>query len=900
MESPRRGHRRGAECDCRGRLIMRALTHFARWVRDVAARTRLERDMADEFRSHIAHRVDDLEKRGLTRAVAERTARLEFGSVESFKEMGREARGLRLMDEVRADFVFALRNMRTHPLLSVTVVVTLALGIGISSSVFAVIDAVSLRARVDGDPQTFVRVFSSYGTDSTRGGFPGAANLSDYLAYRDGNRSLRLLAGWQNVLATIDGDPAPVGSLLVTCEFFDVYTLRRPVAGRTLRAEDCDRQEPVAVVSELFWRNRMAAGDVIGRVIRYNGRPFQIVGIAPAAFAGQLNRVDLWMPYTTREYLGLGPNDASAPTAIRLMLDGRLRPGYARSDVRAELTVLATRQDRLQPGRRTALWITDGSLVQKPGNTVIVLAVVALTLTALICLALVACSNVVSLLLARADARQREMALRTALGASGSRLVRMLLTETLLLAVVAGAIATYLAYRTPALLLGWIVQRSALFPVQPRWTVFAFLGVLTLLLGVVAAVAPARAALELDLVGALKGLTGKNRQRGRRLGRALVSAQMGGAVMLLVGAIVLMRIPTRVAADPPRFEMRQVMAATTIPSERAGEPNGWQVYHDELAQALRETPGVVSVAFGSSTPANDERVGSVVVTPRGQGPRTLPSIQVSPGYFTVFGIPIVRGRPIAAADTACPAGVCSVVVSREVTRALWPTEDPIGKRLLIDREVSFEVVGVAEDATSPAVGASLAMMVYRSWMPREARYHAFVRFSGSADQMKTELVTSLRRRFPNAAIAPETVQASIDFITAAFRRMGLVAVGVAVIAALLALVGVYGVVSLAARRRTREIGVRIALGARTRDVHRAIVGTSARPVAVGLATGLALTSAVAVIVDRMAAQALPTGFIDPLSFAAAALVLVAVAVAAMAVPAHRAARTAPLEALRHD
>ena len=899
MEPSRRGHRCRVECDSRNR-VMRALTRFASWIRDVAGRSRFERDMADEFRSHIAHRADDLERRGLTRDVAERAARLEFGSVEGFKERSREARGLHLIDELRADVVFALRNVRAHPLLSVTVVVTLALGIGISSSVFAVVDAVSLRARVDDDARSFVRVFSSYGTDSTRGGFPAEANLADYLAYRDGNRALRLLTGWQNIRATIDGDPAPVGSLLVTCEFFDVYAVRRPVAGRVLRSEDCDRHEPVAVISESLWRNRLGASDVIGRVIRYNGRPFQIVGIAPAAFAGQLNRADLWIPYTTREYLGLGPNDPSRPNAIRLMLDGRLRPGYSRSDVRAELTVLAARQDRLQPGRRTALWVTDGSLLQRPGNTVVVLAVVALTLTALTCLALVACSNVVSLLLARADARQREMALRTALGASGSRLVRMLLTETLLLAAVAGGIAAYLAYRTPALLLGWIVQRSAGFPVQPRWTVFIFLGVLTVLLGVVAAVAPARAALELDLVGALKGLTGRNRHRGRRLGRVLVSAQMGGAVMLLVGATVLMRIPTRVAADPPRFEMRQVMAPNIVPSERAGAPNGRQAYHDELALALRETPGIVSVAFGSSTPANDERVGSIAVTPAGQGPRSLPSIQVSAGYFTVFGIPIVRGRPITAADTACPSGVCSVVVSREVTRRLWPTEDPLGKRLVVDREVSFEVVGVAEDATSPAVDPGLALMVYQPWNPAESRYQAFVRFSGSADRMTTEMVTSLRPRFPDAAIAPQTVQASIDFITAAFRRMGLVAVGVAVIAALLALVGVYGVVSLAARRRTREIGVRIALGAQTRDVHRAIVGTSARPVAVGLVTGIALTGAVAVIVDRMAAQLLPARFIDPLSFAAAALALLGVAVAAIAVPAHRAARTDPLEALRHD
>jgi len=879
---------------------MRPLARMRSWIRDVTARARFERDMADEFRSHIAHRADDLERTGFTREIALRTARMEFGSVESYKEMSRQALGFRIIDELRADVRFALRSMRANPLLSATVVVTLALGVGISSSVFAVIDAVSLRPRVEGDTRTFVRILSSYASDSTPPGFPGATTLSDYLVYRDGSRALRTLAGWQNVLATIDDDPAPVGALLVTCEFFDVYALRRTIAGRALRAEDCDGREPVAMISESLWRNRLSAGEVIGRVIRYNGRPFQIVGIAPATFGGQLNRADLWMPYTTRGYMGLGPDGPSAPDAIRLNLDGRLRAGYSRSDVRAEITVLAAREDHLHPGRRTVPWVTDGSLLQKPGNASVVVAVVALTLAALTCLALVACSNVVSLLVARADARQREIAMRAALGADGPRLVRMLLTETLLLASLAGAIAMYLAYRTPPLLIAWLVQRSASFPVQPRWTVFTFLASLTVLLGIVAGVVPARAALELDLVAALKGLSGDRRRHGRRVGRILVSAQMGAAVMLLVGAAVLMRIPTRVAAEPPRFEMRQVMLANVVPADRAGAPNAWSGYHDRVVQALHEIPGVESVAFGSATPANDERIGSIVVTPAGQSARDLPSVQVSADYFAVFGIPIVRGHAFTAADTVCLAGVCPVVVSREVVRQLWPKEDPLGKRLVVDRETSLEVVGVAEDATSPAVDASLAVMVYQPWAQSQWRYQAFVRFSGAADRTASAMVVALRRRFPEAAVAPQTVQSSVDFVAAAFRRLGIIAVGVALIAALLALVGVYGVVSLASRRRTKEMGIRLALGARTGDVHRAIVRSSAPPVVGGLAIGLSITVAVAIVVDRTAIETIPVRFIDPLSFVAAALALAGVALAAMAVPAHRAAGTDPMLALRQD
>ena len=232
----------GIERHSGGRL-MRALVSLRAWIRDtVVARGRFERDMADEFRSHIAHRADDLERAGLTRHVALRTARLEFGSVDGFKEMGREARGLRLVDEAPGRLQFRVAQRARESVAVGDGRVTLALGIGISSGVFAVMDAVSLRARVEGDTRTFVRILSSYGTDSTRPGFPSPTTLSDYLAYRDGSRALRALAGWQKVLATIDDDPAPVGALLVTCEFFDVYAFGRPVAGRALGADDCSRE----------------------------------------------------------------------------------------------------------------------------------------------------------------------------------------------------------------------------------------------------------------------------------------------------------------------------------------------------------------------------------------------------------------------------------------------------------------------------------------------------------------------------------------------------------------------------------------------------------------------------------------------------------------------------------
>jgi putative ABC transport system permease protein len=877
---------------------MSLLTRLRAFAGHVRRRSAIYGDVDQEFQSHIAHRADDLVRRGLSRNAAERAARIEFGSIEGYKDAARDARGLAFYDEARSNIVFAWRGIRHRPLQAIIIVVTLTLGIGISAGVFATLDVIAFRARVDANPATFARVFSAYGTDSTPPGFPAASRLSDYLAYRDRLRSLRVIAGWQAIATTVDGRSGTTTGTLVTCEFFDVYAPVRPLVGRVLQANDCAARDNVVVISETLWRDVLSsAPDVVGRVLRINGQPLRVVGVAPV-FSGPVNDANFWTPYTTRGYLRLGDDDPSSPTALSVTLDARLRDGYSRADARAELAVLAAQQDGIHHGRHTVTFVTDGSMLNRPGNTAAVLTIVAFVFVALACLALVACANVVSLLLAVAHTRHTEMALRMALGSGSARLARMLLTETLALAAIAGVLASIVASRTPPYLIGWLTQRPLTYPTHPSWHLFAFLFSTTLIASLVVSSAPIRASLRLDLVAALRGLRKDSHDGRGRSSNALMGVQIGGAVALLVAAVSLGRMSARIAASPPHVESRRVLALNIVPTDRVG--GAWGGYHEDVARVAAAVPGVEMVAFGSAAPLDDERTGTIVVTATGTGKQTLPAIQVSSSYFDTFGIRLVRGRLLKTADDSCVASVCPAVVSLEAARELWPSDDPLGKLLRVVPAGELEIVGVVSDAPSDISARVEALMVYRPWTPAERRYQTFARINGDAATATHAIAAAIADNFPGAVAAPETLQAALDRFTDAFYRIGLVVGGVALVAATLALVGVYGVVSLSAKRRMKEMGIRIALGARDIDVYKALLRSNAPPVFIGLGVGAAIAVGFATVVDRVAATTLPIPFADPFAFWGAPLALAVVVVVAIAAPARRATGAAPVQSLRQD
>ena len=865
-------------------------------LRRVFRRTHMEGEMDAEFRSHIAHRADDLERRGMSRDAAERAARVEFGAMEAQKDAARDVRRWGFLSELRANVAFAIRGIRHHPVQSLIVVVTLGVGLGISAVVFSVMNALAFRARVDHDASSFVRIFASYRTDTTGPSAPGPVPLSDYLAYERNMRTLSPITGWQSVQLVLSDGARPTAGLLVACSFFDVYGPLRPIIGRVLQRDDCESRVPVAVIGEELWRSTFGSdSNAIGRLLRINGQTIRIVGVAPM-FSSTSTSDQIWLPYTLRGRLQLGPDDPASPNAMWMFLDGRLAPGATRGDVAVEARVIAAQQDRARPGRRTVVLATDGSIIAQPGNGLIVGGTVAVVFVALACLALVACASVVSILLAIAHTRRTEMALRMALGAGAPRLAAMLGMESLILAAAAGLAAWGLTFRLPLMLMEWIIQRSVNFSLAPDWHVFTFLMMTTVLAALVAANAPIRSVLSLDLNSTLRRVPDQVRGRVKR-GNALMSVEIGGATALLVATIALTRLPSRIADSPPRFDARHVLALNLRAPRPAG---GWRSFHDDLARALNMVTGVRGEAFASAAPVGDEGTGLIEVATPEKGRRQMPSVEISPTYFDVFGIRVERGRAFTALDDDCIADVCPAVLSHEAARELWGSADPIGKRLTLDATHSLEVVGIAADAPSEIAEPVQSVMVYTAWSPNARLYQPFVRLDDGRNGIVKRISSLVNERFAGAIAAPITVEEQLTFITDAFQRIGEAVGAMAAITAVLAIVGVYGVIALAAKRRLKEMGIRLALGARRADVYRAMIAPIVRPVAIGLAAGALFSTAMALESDRLLALEFPVKILDPIAFVLAALALAVVIAIAMVVPATRATSVDPALVLRQE
>ena len=808
-----------------------------------------------------------------------------------------DALGVRLWEELRANITFAARGIAHHPVQSLIVVTTLTLGIGISAVVFSVMSALSFRARVDRDPASFTRILVSYRTDSTGPSFPGAVPLGDYLAYARTIRSFASVTGWQHVRLALADGARPTPGALVTCGFFDVYGPLRPVEGRLLQRDDCESRAPVVVIGNELWRTTFG-GDrgAVGRVLRINGQTIRIVGVAPP-FSSASTDDELWLPYTLRESLHLGPNDAASPQAIPLFIDGRLTPGATRRDVAAEARVIAAQQDQVTTGRHTAVFVTDGSLIAMPGNGLVVSGILTAVFVGLACLALVACASVVSILLAIAHGRRTEMALRMALGAGAPRLAAMLGTEALILASVAGAIASALAFRLPRVLMEWIIQRPVSFSLAPDWHVFVFLLVITLGAALAAANAPIRSVLALDLNSTLRRVPDDRSSRGRRA-NLLMSAEIGGAAALLVATIALTRLPARIANSPPRFDARHVLAMNLrVPAPATG---GWQSFHDDVARTLATVGGVRGIAFGTAQPVGDEATGVTEVRTALGARHAMPSIEVSPSYFGVFGIRVERGRSFTLADADCAATVCPAIVSQEAARELWGSEDPLGQHLTVDATHSLIIVGVASDASSKIAEPVQALMMYTPWRPNTRLYQPFLRVDDPTSGVVRRASSLVSGRFAGAVAAPQTVEEQLALIVAAFQRIGEVVGLTAAITAILAICGVYGVVALAARRRLKEMGIRLALGARAKDVYRAMVAPNVWPLAIGLVLGTGFATVAALESDRLLAAVFPVRVVDPIAFLLAASALATAVTIAMLLPARRATVVDPALVLRQD
>lgn len=881
------------------------LKRFFSFSRAALDRSSFERDMDDELRFHLETRTAHFVAQGLSPEDAARRARLEFGNPAAWQEHCRDARGLRLLGELRADLGYALHGFRRHPLLSATVVLTLTLGIGVSSGVFTLLSALVLRPPVENDLASFVDVHTSYTGNRGRVGPFAQASPEEYFALRDRLQTIRALAGHGQFNALLGAENgASVRMLLVTCNFFDVYGPGRAALGRLLQVRDCESADPVIVLTDGTWRTRFGADpNIIGRVISIKSVPLTVVGVAPRSPAA-LQNTGAWLPYTLRPRVTTGADPVRMtaghyPHDRWLELAGRLAAGATREQAQAEASVVAAQQDRLHPGQLSAALVTDGVPIHGPGARANLVPLLMLVMSALTGLVLIACANVATLLLCRADSRQQEIAIRMSLGAGRSRLLRMLLTETLLLAACAGAASLYLASTVPVMLLAWLVEGTPELSLAPDWRVFAYLATAVGFGGIVAGLAPALESMRVDVLESLKGrrsLAG-GAVPGSRLRACLVGTQVALSFVMLVGAALFVVTHYQIVTREASLETYQVLMPRVLKLGAAGPPAA--ATPAALRLALEGLAGTQTVVFAGTAPG----FGSPKVEiARADGTaQAVYSNEISPGFFQALDIPIVRGRAINQRDRPCSIGACAVVVSEALARQLLPSGDPIGRRLQSRTGTIFEVVGVARDTTMQEAGRADPPLIYLPWVPDGQPYQALVRFTGNGGRFARAATETLRARFPGALVDAHTLRWTIDQWLDAYGKVEGLVVALGVTSTAMAVMGVFGVVSFAASRREHELGVRIALGAKARDIYATVIGVGLRPVVGGLSAGALLAVLTAIGFERTLAKLRFT--VSPLNavtYGSAALVLLGVIVIALLVPARRAASVSPLTALKAE
>jgi putative ABC transport system permease protein len=805
------------------------------------------------------------------------------------------------------DLVLAVRSLRQSPGLAAAAILTLALGIGANATIYSLADAVLFRPLEVPDADRIVHIFQRR---HQPGNYP--LSLADYPHYRDHARSFEALAAHYataplNVL--VDGAPESVTGAVATANYFDVLQMR-PTLGRFfLAAEDQARdRDAVTVISHGFWQRRFA-GDrsVLGKAVQINGRSFTIVGVAPPGFAGVRQRgpaTDLWIP-SAMFRVGYRYCNAFERTCTIVQLLGRLKPGVAIEQSQQELDVLfaqlgpvSTTNAEVGVTVLSARGLGLGSQLAEEQQIYLFLGVVALVLV-------IACANIAGLLLARTTARRRELAVRLALGAGRGRIVRQVLAESVVLAG-AGGVAGLLVSTWGTDFLSSLYShdsagRPIAFDMTINGTVVTATVALTLFTALLAGVTPAWHASRGHLVAVLKDEGASGGARRARLRGLLVAAQVAVCVVLLIGAALLIQSAYR-AFQGPGFSPDHLITVRLRPSLVDYPRDRAHAYQRDVVRTLESLPGVVSASpsvymsmfsAGLNVTAQATTAAAVSVT--------AISNPIGPRYFETLAIPLVEGREFTARDrTGAPL---VAVVNDVLARQLWPDSPVAGRALQVNGQ-PHTVVGVVRDAQYYPTGDPPRAQVFLSyWQPRGADTflndsRVFIRVAGDAAQM----MAAVRRAVAavDSAVPISEDHPLADRLVYAFQPVRMargMLTSFAVLAVVLSAVGLYGVLAFSVAQRTREIGVRMALGARPRDIASVVLRDAAVLTAAGISLGL-----VAAWNTAQFATLLLFGLDarDPTAFVAAPVLLAIVALTASYVPARRAVNVLPLTALRSE
>ncbi len=869
-------------------------------------REKFDRELEEEMRFHLEMKTLENLEACMSPEEAHYAALRKFGNVPFLKEVSREMWGMGSIERLAQDLRYGTRMLRRSPSFTAVAALALALGIGANTAIFSVINAVLLRPLPYKDTERIVAI-----KEWTVQG-PAQVTPANFLDWREQNKVFEEMAAVSTRRANLTGqggEPQRINLAVTSANFFQVLGVQ-PLAGRAfLPTEEQAGHEPVVVVSDGLWKRHFGSDpNLVGKPLMIDGETYIVVGVMPAGVQYPQD-TELWIP--PRRLVPEAEIDLGDITQVRglglLAVIARLKPGVTLREAQAEMDAVTSRLRAQYPETNGNRYNTVISLHESLIGDV--RPMLLILLGAVGCVLLIACANVANLLLARASARQKEMAIRTALGAHRWRIVRQLLTESMLLALMSGTLGLLLAVWGVELLSNFApASIPRIHEVGLDSWVLIFTLLVSIITGFVFGLVPALQVSKTDLNESLKeGARGATSgARGTRFRSLLVVSEIALSLVLLIGAGLLLRSFIVLQAVEPGFEPRHVLTMRIAPSgENYREADQQRAFYEKIIERIKTLPGVQSVGAINTLPLGKGAVNGYVIEGRPLlTPDKMPGANrrnISSDYFRAMNIPLLKGRTLTERDNADAPGV--VIINESLARRDFAGENPVGKRLGFGwrngQPVWLEIVGVVGDVRSIELNTEPTAEAYTPYLQNAVPEMSFViRTAGDPTNLAPAVRHEVRLIDQNQPVSNVKTMERVVFEAVMQPRFNTLLLGIfAAVALLLAAAGIYGVMAYSVTMRTHEIGVRMALGARPWDVLKLVMGQGARLTLAGLLVGLLGAFAATRVLASVLFGISPT---DPLVFIGVGLLLTGVALAATYIPARRAMKLNPLIALRYE